>query len=92
MRHISKVWYKRLHSYHTHTRPFIFYLVTLAIFSVTIPVIERLEVDERADLAIVVIGEVEGVPRGEVCRPVQEEELPHPLDLAVKLMKVLSRE
>ena len=58
----------------------------------TFPVIERLEVDERADLAVVVVGEVEGVPRGEVCCPVQEEELSHPLDLAMKLMKVLSRE
>ena len=58
----------------------------------TIPVIEGLKVDERADLAVVVVGEVEGVPRGVVCCPVQEEELPHPLDLAVKLMKVLFRQ
>ena len=55
----------------------------------TIPVIERLEVDERADLAVVVVGEVESVPRKVVCCPIQEEELPHSLDLAVKLMKVL---
>ena len=66
--------------------------VLQCICYVTLPVIERLEVDERADLAVVVVGEVEGVPRGEVCCPVQEEELPFSLDLAVKLMKVLSRE
>ena len=53
------------------------------------PVVERLEVDEGSDLAVLVVGQVEGAPGGEVGGPVQEEELSHPLDLAVQLMKVL---
>ena len=55
----------------------------------TIPVVEGLEVYEGADLAVLVVWQVEGVPGREVGCPVQEEELPHSLDLAVQLMKVL---
>ena len=54
-----------------------------------IPVVEGLEVDEGTDFAVVIAGQVQCVPGGKVCGPVQEEELSHSLDLAVQLMKVL---